>query len=86
MTAETKEKPEGLISFLRTDISQDDLATALRVILAFKDCESQDDWLQPFHMWVRLEQLEDYLKLLTGTGTEAVEDQKAIDFLKAVRL
>jgi hypothetical protein len=86
MTAATEEHTEeGCIAFLRTDISKDDLATTLRVIAAFKACESREEWLSiPFAAWGKLEQLEDYLKLLTGTDAESVDDERAIEFLKAL--
>jgi hypothetical protein len=61
------------------------LATALKVIQAFKQCEGVDEWMQPFEKWVRLEQLEDYLRLLTETEVDSVDDDRAIEFLRGVR-
>ena len=81
---ETKES-EGLLAFLRTEIPTAELATPLKVIQAFKQCEGVDEWMQPFEKWVRLEQLEDYLRLLTGTEADNVDDDRAIKFLRAVR-
>ena len=75
---------EGLISFLKTTTSINDLIVTLKVIREFKKCESKREWLMPFIQWVRLEQLEDYLCLLTGVDANRVTDQKALDYFKTI--
>lgn len=51
-----------ITDFLTRDISADDLAAALRVVRAFKRCESSEEWLAlPFRAWAKLEQLEEFL-------------------------
>lgn len=55
----------GLIGFLKTPRSKDELATALAVILEFKQCESDNEWLfVPFAAWAKLEQLQEFLEHL----------------------
>jgi hypothetical protein len=88
----TKEQVEsildkgGLWQFLGTKRSAEDLKTALAVLLEFKECESQREWLlHPFATWGKLEQLEDYLTLLIGDGDEDVTDESAPLILAACR-
>ncbi len=76
----------GLWQFLKTKRSVEELKTALAVIEEFKDCESEREWLAlPFAMWTKLEQLEDYLRLVTGEGAEEVKDETAIHLWQAIR-
>jgi hypothetical protein len=76
---------DGVLGFLRTDIPVEDLRTALRVIRAFKDCESSEEWLMiPFASWAKLEQLEDCLKLLTDTDVSDVTDERMLEFFRAL--
>lgn len=74
-----------LLNFLGTKRPVEELRTALAVIQEFKEHESQEEWMRPFMMWTRLEQLEDYLKLLTETDAETVSDKRAIDHLRQLR-
>ena len=68
---------DGLRRFLATPISQADLRTALMVIETFKSLENTDEYMMPFIGWARLEQLEDYLRLLTGIDAKKVKDTTA---------
>jgi hypothetical protein len=55
----------------------------LDVIQEFKDCESLEEWTNvPSLSWVKLAQLQDYLRLLTGTEVEKVDDDTAKAFLE----
>lgn len=75
----------GLLNFLGTPIPVEDLKTALRVIEAFKKCESAAEWMDmPFSAWLRLEQLEDYLGMLTDPKHET-DDTTALKHLKKLR-
>ena len=77
---------EGVIKFLGTKRSSEELKTALDVIEEFKSFETKEEWIEcPFSCWVKLEQLQDYLKLLTNTGVEDVDDYKAIKYLEQIR-
>jgi hypothetical protein len=71
---------EGLLRFMRTTRPREELRVALDVIRDFKACENRDEWAMPFHHWMRLEQLEDYLKLLVGDRPDEVSDQTALDY------
>ena len=72
----------GLIRFLETKRSRQDLEAALSVIEEFKQLETTVEYmLQPFSLWVRLEQLEDYLRLLLGKDVEKVNDGIAREYL-----
>lgn len=78
-------KDHGLLKFLGTSLPEDDLKTALRVIEAFKKCESADEWMSmPFSAWLRLEQLEDYLGMLTDPEHET-DDTRALNHLKKLK-
>lgn len=70
---------DGILRFLSSDkFSATDLKTALDVLHHFKDMESSDEWLYiPFAAWAKLEQMEDYLKLMTNSNTEDVSDEIA---------
>lgn len=60
---------KGIISFLETNRPKKELKLALEVIREFKDYESRHEWLHiPFVAWTKLEQLEEFLKFLTGEG------------------
>ena len=74
----------GMLRFLATDIPECDLQAALRVIEAFKALENDHEFGMPFSMWVRLEQLQDYLRMLTDPEHKT-EDTKAAAFLRRVR-
>ena len=51
-----------ITDFLKTERSKDELTAALSVLREFKECESGREWLEiPFHAWVKLEQLEEFL-------------------------
>jgi hypothetical protein len=66
---------QGLLRFLETKRPLDELKIALAVVREFKALESRDEWVEtPFIGWLRFEQFEDYLKLLTGDGADEVKD------------
>lgn len=68
----------GLWQFLKTKRSIEELETALAVIREFKQCESTGEWLSTtFADWSILEQLEDYLCVLTDTDLDDVDDEAA---------
>jgi hypothetical protein len=67
-----------IIEFLKTSTSKGDLATALRVLRGFKECESQREWaITPFLAWAKLEQLEEFLSYLVDGG-ELKDDTKRV--------
>lgn len=52
-----------ITDFLDLPIPVDDLAAALRVVRAFRACESEQEYLSiPFAAWVKLEQLQEFLE------------------------
>jgi hypothetical protein len=80
------EPEDGLLRFLATKRSLSDLKIALAVLREFKKCEITHGWAAiPFATWTKLEQLEDYLKLLTDTQAGEVRDARARDYLARVR-
>lgn len=86
MTTQEHLAHPGLHQFLRTERSVDELKTALAVILEFKDHESAQEWgAVMFACWSKLEQLEDYLKLMTDTDVESVNDKIAKAMMQAIR-
>lgn len=51
-----------ITDFLKTTRSKDELKHALEVLREFKNCESQEEWLEiMFAAWAKLEQLEEFL-------------------------
>ena len=51
-----------ITDFLKTDIPKEELAAALKIVRAFKQCESGREWVFiPFIAWTKLEQLEELL-------------------------
>lgn len=55
-----------ITDFLKTKTRREDLATALRIVREFKECESGKEFLfVPFIAWAKLEQLEEFLENLT---------------------
>lgn len=74
----------GLLDFLTTKTSKEDLVTTLRVLEEFKGHESKEEWMYcSFDTWVKLEQFEDYLRILTNTKVEEVGDEVAKNFFNA---
>lgn len=68
----------GIIDFLKTERSPDELRAALAVVREFKECESNEEWLMvPFVAWTKLDQLEEYLAHLVE-GAELQDDTKSI--------
>ena len=52
-----------IIDFLKAELTDEDLTTALRVLLVFKGCESKEEWFAcPFVAWIKLEQMEEFLQ------------------------
>jgi hypothetical protein len=61
-TPQPPRREPGIIRFLQTKTSREDLATALRVLREFKACENDPEWFEvPFEAWAKLEQLEEFL-------------------------
>jgi hypothetical protein len=51
-----------ITDFLKIDIPMSELQSALKVLRAFKECESTEEWLAVlFIAWSKLEQLEEFL-------------------------
>lgn len=72
-----------IVDFLALPIPETDLAAALRVLRAFKECESREEWFGTmFAAWAKLEQLEEFLahrvegKELEDDTREALARQK----------
>jgi hypothetical protein len=76
---------EGLLRLLETERPLDELRVTLATIREFKELESRDEWMMRFIAWVRLEQLEDYLRLLTNDGADEVSDEVARAYFAAMR-
>ncbi len=73
----------GLLDFLKTKRTIEELKLCLDILKEFKSCESYSEFcFSSFESWQRFEQFEDYLKLLTNTDVDEVEDDKAKLFLK----
>jgi hypothetical protein len=50
-----------ITDFLKAEHPPEDLAAALRVLLSFKGCESQEEYIRiPFLAWTKLEQLQEF--------------------------
>jgi hypothetical protein len=63
-----------ITDFLKTNKSKEELKIALDILLEFKNCESNEEYLRiPFAAWAKLEQLEEYLEHLVN-GKELLED------------
>ena len=76
----------GLLDFLKTKRTKEELKLCLDILKEFKGHESQMEWLWcSFSTWVKLEQFEDYLRLLTDTEVEDVSDERAKEFFKNCR-
>lgn len=75
---------EGIIRFLsHRGFTKEQLVIALDVISTFKMMESQDEYFSiPFACWAKLEQLQDFLKLMTGVDADDVSDEIAIAYHK----
>ena len=55
----------GVITFLKTTRSKQELQTALDVLREFKALESKEEWFNiSFTAWTKLEQFEEYLAFL----------------------
>lgn len=68
---------QGVIGFLKTKRSEDELRIALDVLREFKAHESVDEWIAiMFSAWAKLEQLEEYLDHLVN-GEPLREDTLA---------
>lgn len=69
-----------ITDFLQTTRSLTDLRVALGVLLEFKECESEDEYLDvAFAAWAKLEQLEEFLKHLAN-GEPL--DKSTLEYLK----
>ena len=75
-----------LIDFLKTTRTKEELSLALDILKEFKNNESQNEWLNfPFESWARLEQLEDYIKILTDIDLDSVDDIHAKEYFKSIK-
>lgn len=73
-----------LLEFLKTKRTKEELNIVLDVLKEFKYHESQEEWcFCPLKSWEKLEQFEDYLRLLTEREVEEVNDDKAKQYLIA---
>lgn len=72
-----------LLEFLKTKRTKKELNIALDILKEFKNCENLEEWVScPFYLWTRLEQLEDYLGLLTNRETNKIKDKTAKKYYK----
>lgn len=79
-------KPEGLWRFLLSGRTKGELIIALKILNEFKSNESREEYIGfPFESWKRLDQLQDYLRLLTDTDVGEVKDHIAIMILERNR-
>lgn len=59
----------GIIDFLKSERTPDELKLALEVLREFKECESASEWgVIPFACWSKLEQLEEFLDHLANNA------------------
>lgn len=66
-----------LIDFLKTQHTKEELATTLDVLRAFRNCESDNEYLTiDFAAWAKLEQLQEYLEHLVE-GSDLKDDTLA---------
>lgn len=69
-----------ITDFLKTKRTKEELRAALDALTEFKGCESQEERLKiPFAAWVKLEQLEEFLKHLVDG--EPLEDD-TVEYMK----
>ncbi len=81
-----EETENGLLEFLKTKRTKEELKLCLEILEEFKSCENQMEWMMcNFSTWVKLEQFQDYLRLLTDTELENVDDEQAKEFLNTVK-
>lgn len=74
-----------LLEFLKTKRTKEELNIVLDILKEFKGHESTEEWVFcSFESWVKLEQFEDYLRLLTGREIEEVDDDHAKEYLSAL--
>lgn len=74
-----------LLEFLKTKRTKEELNLVLDILKEFKGHESTEEWaFCSFESWVKLEQFEDYLRLLTEREIEEVDDDKAKEYLSAL--
>lgn len=81
----TTNEADGLLRFLVADIPEDDLRTTLRVLQTFKGFESTQEWMMPFDLWARLEQLEDYLRIRLNVEVDEVDDERAKEYYENLK-
>lgn len=75
-----------LLEFLKTKRTKEELNLVLDILKEFKGHESQEEWaFCSFESWVKLEQFEDYLRLLTEREIEEVDDDRAKEHLSALQ-
>ena len=65
-----------IVDFLAMRHSPHELHVALRLLRAFKECESREEWAAtPFTAWGKLEQFEEFLDHLSN-GTPLKDDTR----------
>ena len=74
-----------LLEFLKTKRTKDELKLVLDILKEFKNNESEKEFIYcSCESWIKLEQFEDYLRLLTDTEVEKVEDSRAKEYMKTL--
>jgi len=74
-----------LLEFLKTKRTKEELNLVLDILKEIKSNESKEELaFCSFESWVKLEQFEDYLRLLTNREVEEVDDDKAKEYLSAL--
>lgn len=70
----------AITDFMKSEISVEEFATALKVLKHFKSCESQEEWMHVlFIAWAKLEQLEEFLEHIVN---DAPLKQDTIDYME----
>lgn len=68
------------IDFLKTVTSKDKLKVALEVIMEYKACEDQTEYLNnSFECWMKLEELQEHLEKLTDSTPHPIDYPKLLD-------
>lgn len=74
-----------LLEFLKTKRKKEELIQTLDILKEFKNLESRKEWdFCSVECWIKFEQFEDYLRLLTGREVDEVDDDKAKGYFSAL--
>lgn len=77
---------EGVIRFLRTERSKEELELALNVLMDFRALESPEEWERcSFESWKKLEQFQNYLQILVGAKLTDIDDEEAEEYYKKIK-